>query len=278
MMNPLISLFICYDDIIELILLWSDNMCQYAIEELMDLYGRKVFNLALRLTGNRPDAEDVMQETFMQVYEKLDDFKGECAIYTWIYRIALNNCLKSKKRFDKAYVEALDEKIELFSHDIPQKVQQWYADPEKATYITQLLTEIRQGCLHFISFRLPDNQRIVYILRNVMDFSYNEISGMLRIDQNVIKARLVRARANLVKYFGGRCQWLAECPTCSCHSRIGFALAMDPEILKRVEAQAVGAGIIAENSAHTVYKQNIDDLYRKLPMLEYTPCKLEKIS
>lgn len=241
----------------------------YDMNELVEKYSRKVFNLAYRITGNRPDAEDVVQETFLQVFRHLDSFKGESAVYTWIYKIALNNCLKLKKKMDKVYVESLDEKVEMFKDDIPAEVQEWYKDPEKAAHIHELLTQIRTGCLHFLSFRLPENQRIVYILRNVLDFSYRDISEILGIDENVVKARLNRARASLMEFFSHRCQWLTEDNTCTCHSRIGFALALDPEILRKVQAQAVEAGLVSEEEVRAVYKPSIDDLYRKFPMLEY---------
>lgn len=239
------------------------------INSLIDKYGKRVYNLAFRVTGNRPDAEDVAQETFMQVYQNIDSFKGESDIYTWIYKIALNNCLKLKKKMSKAYVESLDEKIEMFKDEIPAEVQEWYNDPEKAVYISELLGEIRHGCLHFLSFRLPENQRIVYVMRNVLDFSYKEMSEILGISENVIKARLNRARANLVDFFSKRCQWLTEDSTCSCHTRIGFALAYDPEILKRVRSQAVEAGIISKEEVSSVYKHSIDELYKKFPMIDY---------
>lgn len=245
------------------------DMNRDEIGRLIDNYSSKVYNLAYRVTGSKQDAEDVVQETFMQVYESIDKFRGDSAIYTWIYKIALNNSLKIKKRLDKAYVDSLEEKIEIFKDDIPGKVQEWYTDPEKSALINELLSEIRNGCLHLLSFRLPENQRIVYIMRNVLGFSYDEISEVLGISNNVVKARLNRARKNLNEYFSNRCQWLTKDNTCTCHSRIGIALALDPEILKRVEAQAVEVGIVNKSETDMVYAKNIDELYEKFPMIKY---------
>lgn len=244
-------------------------MERHEIDSLVDNYSNKVYNLAYRVTGNKQDAEDVVQETFMQVYENIDKFRGDSAIYTWIYKIALNNSLKLKKRVEKAYVDSLEEKIEMFKDNIPGEIQEWYNDPEKSVLINELLSEIRNGCLHLISFKLPKNQRIVYIMRNVLGFSYDEISEVLGISNNVIKARLNRARTNLSEYFSNRCQWLTKDNTCTCHSRIGLALAMDPEILKRVEAQAIDIGMVKKSDADMVYTKNIDELYKKFPMIQY---------
>lgn len=239
------------------------------INQIIDEYGKKVYNLAFRITGNRQDAEDAAQETFMQVYQKLESFRGDSSVYTWIYKITLNICLNMKKKIDKTYAESLNGKAEMFKDDIPPEVREWYHHPEKALYIKELLEEIRHGCLHFLSFRLPENQRIIYVLRNILDFSYKEISEITGLGENVIKARLNRARVNLMDYFSGRCQWLCDESTCKCDTRIGFALALDPEILKRVKEQAIEAGIASASEMNEVYKPHIDDLYRKFPTLEY---------
>ena len=102
------------------------------INSIIDDYSKKVYNLAFRVTGTRADAEDMTQETFMQVYQSLDKFKGDSDVYSWIYRIALNNCLQLKKRFNKEYVLSLDEKIEMFKDDIPMEVQEWYKQSGKS--------------------------------------------------------------------------------------------------------------------------------------------------
>ena len=73
-------------------------------------HGPRVFNLAFRITGNRHDAEDVMQETFLQVHRNLDKFRGEAAVFTWIYRIAVNCSLQTKRMLTKAYIDSLKEK------------------------------------------------------------------------------------------------------------------------------------------------------------------------
>ena len=77
-------------------------MLDLDINKIIDKYGTKVYNMAFRITGSKADAEDVSQETFMQVYQSLESFKGESSIYAWIYKIALNNCFKLKKKMSKA--------------------------------------------------------------------------------------------------------------------------------------------------------------------------------
>lgn len=235
-------------------------------DSLVEQYSQRVFNLAYRITGTRQDAEDVVQDTFLQAYEHRAGFRGDSDVFTWLFRIAFNNCMKLKKRMSRASVESLDEKVELFKDDIPLEVQQWYENPEKAAWINELLAEIRHGCLHFLSFRLPENQRIVYIMRNVLDFSYAEIAGILGIGENVVKARLNRARRSLAEYFSKRCQWLTDDHTCTCRTRIGFALAYDTEMLKRVREQAAVAGTDG-GASRALY--TVDELYGMFPEFQY---------
>ena len=252
-------------------------MEKLSIDNLVRTYGKKVYNLAYRLIGNRQDAEDITQETFLQVYRGLDGFRGESAPYTWLYRIAINNCLQVKRRLNRAYIDSLDEKIEVFRHDIPDEVENWENNPEKRYLYDDLLHTIRQECYHFMSFRLTDEQRVVYILWVVMKFSLDDISAILQNDKNTVKARLQRAKANLRAYFRGRCQWIIGGEsTCSCHSRIGFALAFMPDILKRLRNYDTYEDTreLVRSTLQNI--QNIDDVYQSLPVEDYKSDMLMK--
>lgn len=236
---------------------------------ILNAYGKKVFNLAFRLTGNRQDAEDVTQETFLTVYNKLSDFRGESQLYTWIYRIAVNNSLQLKRSLNRAYIESLDEKIEQFGDDIPDEVRHWKENPEQNYLYAELVNEVQQMCYHFMTFILTDEQRAVYILWTVMGFSLDDIGGILELDKSVVKARLQRAKSQLKNYFRGRCQWTGGSGTCSCDSRVGFALAFAPEIVKRLQekTQDKETRDLVGATLHNVV--DIDEMYRKLPVEDY---------
>ena len=241
-------------------------------DTIVDRYSRRVFNLAFRITGSRQDAEDVVQDTFLQVFRGMADFRGESDPYTWIYRIAVNASLKVKRKLGtEASIDELEEKIEALRGDVPDEVRSWAEDPAKAAYMQALLSEINQGCLHFMTFRLTDEQRVVYVMRAILDFTYQEIAAVLEVPESVVKSRLHRAHAKLEKYFQGRCQWRdPDHATCSCTSRAGFALAVDPEILRRVRMQALKTendAVFLGYMARQV--EDISELYRRLPNLEY---------
>ncbi len=230
------------------------------LDTLVRKHGKKVYNLAYRITGNQHDAEDVTQETFLQVHRNLDRFRGESAIYTWIHRIAVNASLQTKRRLNKAYIDSLDETILQFKDDIPEDVKKWENDPETRYIYDELLAEVQRACYHFITFRLTDEQRIVYVMRTMLGFSLDDIARILEIGKNTVKARLQRAKSALGTYFSGRCQWVEGGGDCSCESRLGFALAAAPEIIQKLRNRPPDKNMksVIHTTLHKI--ENINDV------------------
>ena len=251
---------------------------KYDIDKLIKEYGKKVFNLAFRITADRQDAEDVTQETFLQVFRNLDSFEGKSHIYTWIYKIALNNSLQVKRRLSRAYMDSLDEKIELFREDIPNEVKAWETDPEKRFYFDELTEEIRSQCYFFMTFRLTDEQRVVYVLKNVMGLPIKTIADVLDVEENVVKSRLHRAKNNLIDYFRNNCDCVNKGNKCSCRSRIGFALAYAPQLLDQVRSRAYDRQTTQMIRDTVKDIRNIDHVYQNLPMHEYNNASLLEIT
>ena len=150
------------------------------INALVREHGKKVYNLAFRITGNKQDAEDVTQDTFLQVHRNLDRFRGDSSAYTWIYRIAVNASLQTKQRLNKAYIDSLDETILQFKDDIPEDVKKWQNDPETRYIYDELLAEVQRACYHFITFRLTDDQRVVYVMRVMLGFTLSFVPEIIQ--------------------------------------------------------------------------------------------------
>jgi hypothetical protein len=127
----------------------------------------------------------------------------------------------------------------------------------------------------FNTFRLTDEQRVVYVLRVLLDFSLDDIAAILRIDKNAVKARLQRAKGALGAYFSGRCQWIEGGGDCSCESRLGFALSAAPEILRRLKNRHPDRAMKATVRKTVGEVMDIDDIYQSLPMEEYQSEALE---
>ncbi|MEK7615607.1 MAG: RNA polymerase sigma factor [Patescibacteria group bacterium] len=155
-------------------------------EKLVEQYQRDIVNFHYRLVGNRPDAEDLAQETFLKVYHKLDSLKDQEKVKSWMYSVARNVTIDFFRRnknksipLDNLLLEnyaratAVDYRDEISSKEISQELQKTVA---------QLSTE---------------DQTIVKLLY-YEGFSYREICDLLHINQNTLKSRLHRARKVLL--------------------------------------------------------------------------------
>ncbi|WP_366924510.1 RNA polymerase sigma factor [Metallumcola ferriviriculae] len=247
-----------------------DSPC---FSNLIEKYNKKVYNLAYHITGSRQDAEDAVQETFLQVYKHLDDFRGDSSIYTWIYRITVNICFQLKKQNDKAYVENLEEKIDLYRDKIPFPQQANNSNPEEAVLINEITKVIRNECQQIVMRKLPEKQRIVFVMRVVLDLSYQEISDTLGISENVIKARLHRARISLLSHFQNKCQWYIQGePSSCCREKAGYILTQDTEALKRVFEGMKDCNSDNENANTSEQEcQKLEQIYKQVQIPHQKP-------
>lgn len=162
-----------------------------AFEELVNRYERKIFRLALNITGNREDAEDVLQEAFLKAYTNLDRFQGDSRFYTWLVRIAVNEGLmKLRKR--RPNVVSLDQELEAEDDLLPRQVEDWGPNPEQRfaqIELQRILDEAIAG--------LEPDYRIVFVLRDIEQLSSEETAQALDISVPAVKSRLLRARLKL---------------------------------------------------------------------------------
>ncbi|HEX2924868.1 MAG TPA: sigma-70 family RNA polymerase sigma factor [Ruminiclostridium sp.] len=162
-----------------------------AFEELTGGYYSKVYNICFRMLNNTEDACEQAQETFIKAFRYIKDFKGNCSISTWLYRIATNVCLdfirknKNKKvvSIEKSTFEDLQLKDSLVS-DIP--------GPETVAEVNAQRQAIREAMA-----KMSEKNRIIIILRDFMGLSYDEISETVKIPVGTVKSRISRARSEL---------------------------------------------------------------------------------
>ena len=172
-----------------------------AFEELVNRYERKIFRLALNLTQNREDAEDVMQDAFLKSFEHLGGFQGNSRFYTWLVRISVNEALmKLRKR--RPNQVSLDQPVESEEDLLPREIEDWGPTPEQRYGQTEL-NEI----LSSVVSQLEPLYRVVFVLRDVEELSTEETAQMLGLSLAAVKSRLLRARLKLRqklnRYFQG---------------------------------------------------------------------------
>lgn len=157
-----------------------------AYGELVTRHQNQVFNVCYRLLGERREAEDMSQETFIRAYEKLATFDVERPFGPWIRRVATNVCLNQLKKFKMVHLEYQDEL------DEPRD------DPEPGPEDQRVLAE-RHLMIRRALRALPVHYRAVIELRHFHELSYAEISNELGIPLSDVKSHLYRARRQLAE-------------------------------------------------------------------------------
>jgi RNA polymerase sigma-70 factor (ECF subfamily) len=171
-----------------------------AFTTLANRYDGKIFRLTQHITGNREDAEDALQETFLKAFSHLKQFQGESRFYTWLVRIAVNESLMKLRKRKATNAVSLDEPVETEDDSLPREVAAWDPSPEER-YAQQELREILDRTVQ----SLPPIFRTVFVLRDLDQLSTEETAEALNLSVSAVKSRLLRARLQLreklSKYF-----------------------------------------------------------------------------
>ncbi len=153
--------------------------------ELMEIYKKPLYWHIRRLVVKHEDAEDILQETFINVYRFADSFKGESRIFTWLYRIATNECTKHFRK-NKNWLK----NAEIITDKMAGNYSGSDADNSEV-----MLVKFQQAIL-----KLPEKQRMVFNLRYYDELSYEEISQILDSSVNTLKANYHFAFEKIKKY------------------------------------------------------------------------------
>jgi RNA polymerase sigma-70 factor (ECF subfamily) len=168
---------------------------------MVDLYSNPIYRLGLRMLGNPQDAEDILQNTFLNALTHLPTFEGRSSLSTWLYRIAANEALMRLRR-KKPEVNLEDTEIDQYTEDLkPTQFVDWSALPEE-----QLLSGEGEKVLDRAIQNLPESLRIVFLLRDIEELSIRETAEALGLTETNVKTRLLRARMflreQLSTYYG----------------------------------------------------------------------------
>jgi RNA polymerase sigma-70 factor (ECF subfamily) len=163
-----------------------------AFEQLVKKHQRKMFNLAFRIAGDYDDASEIVQDAFVAAYRNIRNFRGASRFSTWLTTITINqarNRLKQVRTRRLHEVNSLDDPIE-------REDGQIMADPpsKAASVLDQLeQRDLRQKVQECIAALEPDFREVI-VLRDLQEFSYDEIGMMLKVAAGTVKSRLFRAR------------------------------------------------------------------------------------
>lgn len=157
-----------------------------AFEALITLHSRGVHNLALGYTGRHHDAEEIAQTVFLKAWKALPQFRGGAGFSTWLYRLTLNACTDHYRREKKRRGD-----LSLDDPDLAP-IRDTAPSPEEI-----VLRREEQAILRKALAELPEQHRVVLILREMDGLDYKEIAQVLEVEMGTVKSRLARARRAL---------------------------------------------------------------------------------
>jgi RNA polymerase sigma-70 factor (ECF subfamily) len=169
-----------------------------AFTELVQTYQHQVFNLVFRLLGNRQDAEDVAQEIFITVFKYIHNFRGDCRLSTWLYRIATNHCRNRIKYLSRRKLQEHREYQDSLARVQPrdglasQPTAGQIARPDQMAEGRQMERLVQTAIQ-----ALDEEHREVIVLRDIQNLAYHEISEITGLAPGTVKSRLHRARMAL---------------------------------------------------------------------------------
>jgi len=164
-----------------------------AYDELVRTYNASIFHVAYRMLGDTAEASDVVQEIFIKVFRNIGSFKGQAALKTWIFRIALSeilNRLRWWKSRHRSSTVSLDDQPNGHEHYVPDSGP----SPEE-----MLESKERDLAIQQALGKLSSEHRSIIVLRDIEGFSYTEIADVLGISMGTVKSRLARGREDLKK-------------------------------------------------------------------------------
>ncbi len=166
----------------------------HAFSELVKRYEQTIYGFSFKVCRNKEKAEETLQDTFINVYRKLDQFNGESKFSTWLYSIVTNNCLmkRRKRKIDEEMVYLDEPPIRGDEDHDRLTIPSWSETPAEVLMRGELRSRLDEAIQ-----KLPIDYRIVFILRDIENRGAEETAKILKLSVPAVKSRLRRARVFL---------------------------------------------------------------------------------
>ena len=199
-----------------------------ALEQLVRLINDDVYGLAIRMLWHPADAEDATQEILVKVVTRLSTFRGEAAFGTWVYRVAANHLLTTRRRRAEQATASLDA----FAADLAEGLD----TPYDARGVDEglLAEEVKIGCTQAMLLCLDRGHRLAFVLGDVFELPSEQAAYILQIEPACYRKRLSRARQRIRSFMEGHCGLVNASASCRCARRVGRAIEtgrLDPDRL-----------------------------------------------
>ena len=247
-----------------------------ALQVLIIRHQLFVYNLALKMVGNVPDAEDLTQEVFIKIITALSKFKGDSKFTTWLYRITVNHFINSKKQSSKLrfvsfenYFNSIDA---VPSSDLNEQEEKELKDT---------IEEIRINCTTGMLLCLSKEQRMIYILGEMFEIGHTLGGEILGITSGNFRIKLMRARKELYNWMNKKCGLVNTNNPCRCSKKTrGYVNEgkVDPDNLVFNTRYTSKISEISKNKA-VIFTDTVEELNKKVfqDHPAQTPVQVSKI-
>lgn len=184
---------------------------------LFEQYFRRIYSLAFRMCGNREDAEDIAQKTFIQAFININGFNEESNIYTWLYSITKNLCLRLLEKRKKSSFSSFDELL---------LTAQSIESPDKFTYVEKqyYISQVKDGCLLGLLRCLSFYQRIAFILNVLLGVKVKDVADIINKSETATRLLIHRAKQNIKGFLCRNCSLYDVNNPCHCENLIEFSM------------------------------------------------------
>ncbi|WP_226294237.1 RNA polymerase sigma factor [Aquimarina algicola] len=249
-----------------------------ALESLIKKHQDWIYNIALTFVGDKDEAADITQEVLIKIVTKLGSFKQKSTFRTWVYRIVKNHFLNMKR----GKYEANSPTLEQFGQGIDQIPNESLSDYSYEVEDKLLVKEAKISCMKGMLLCLDREQRMIYIIGELFDFTDTIGSEIMEISKENFRIKLHRAKKQLYNFMDNKCGLINKNNPCRCARKTAGFIKMgfvDPINLHFQKNTITTINKVIDKKID-VYKDQIISEYQKLyqehPFLQ-SPEKLESI-
>ena len=180
----------------------------------------KLYQLAYRLMGNREEAEDVLQEAFLNAYSSYSKFENKSQVSTWLYRIVINCANKNMKKLKKLPVVDIAARFNMTKEEFFQNKLKSYESVENEVMINSM----REQCLQVFLKCMPSKQRIAFVLKVFLGLPYEDVATIMGSSVGAAKNNVYRARLRMQENMVDKCSYINPNYPCQCKNWVAYAI------------------------------------------------------
>jgi len=179
----------------------------------------KLYKLSYRLMGNKEDAEDILQEAFLNAFGAYPKFENKSEISTWLYRIVINCAYKKMKKLNRLPVYDIAPRFNMTKDEFFEKLKTY--EPVENEVMVNCM---REQCLQLFLKCMPSKQRTAFVLKVLLDLSCEDVATIMDISIGAVKTNVYRARLRMKENMDDKCSYINPDSPCKCKNWVAYAI------------------------------------------------------